>query len=147
MVCQYCNYDLGECYENCGASEDGICPECCNPHFSEEDMLRRVLPAISKDNVVGGPSLDGETIHYRVKGDYANFHEISTYKFVHLGKQYLTPSHHVVTTTRHQYCDIEIFKSSIGCRGESIYEGCFKDEFTALLIAIFTILLEENESK
>ena len=26
--CEECGYDMGENYENCGASEDGVCPEC-----------------------------------------------------------------------------------------------------------------------
>ena len=28
MNCINCGYDIGENYENCGASEDGVCPEC-----------------------------------------------------------------------------------------------------------------------
>ena len=27
-VCTTCGYDMGEGYVNCGASEDGVCPEC-----------------------------------------------------------------------------------------------------------------------
>ena len=27
-ICVDCGYDMGENYENCGASEDGVCPEC-----------------------------------------------------------------------------------------------------------------------
>ena len=26
--CDDCGYDMGEGYVNCGASEDGVCPEC-----------------------------------------------------------------------------------------------------------------------
>jgi hypothetical protein len=26
--CSNCDFDMGAAYENCGASEDGICPEC-----------------------------------------------------------------------------------------------------------------------
>ncbi len=28
MKCKKCGYDMGESYENCGMSEDGVCPEC-----------------------------------------------------------------------------------------------------------------------
>ena len=27
-ICKNCNFDMGENYENCGASEDGVCPVC-----------------------------------------------------------------------------------------------------------------------
>gem|GEM_PF-6563724 len=30
MNCENCNYDMGDSFENCGASEDGVCPECSN---------------------------------------------------------------------------------------------------------------------
>jgi len=36
-VCGNCNFDMGENYENCGASEDGVCPECGNEE--ETDFL------------------------------------------------------------------------------------------------------------
>jgi hypothetical protein len=26
--CKSCSFDMGDSYENCGASEDGVCPEC-----------------------------------------------------------------------------------------------------------------------
>ena len=28
VVCKNCGFDMGENYENCGSSEDGVCPEC-----------------------------------------------------------------------------------------------------------------------
>ena len=33
-ICRNCDYDMGESYENCGSSEDGICPQCGH----DEDM-------------------------------------------------------------------------------------------------------------
>ena len=27
-LCKNCGYDMGEGYIHCGASEDGVCPEC-----------------------------------------------------------------------------------------------------------------------
>ena len=28
MACKNCEYDMGDGYSNCGASQDGVCPEC-----------------------------------------------------------------------------------------------------------------------
>jgi len=28
MDCKNCEYDMGDGYRNCGASQDGVCPEC-----------------------------------------------------------------------------------------------------------------------
>ena len=28
MTCKNCEYDMGDGYRNCGASQDGVCPEC-----------------------------------------------------------------------------------------------------------------------
>lgn len=34
--CGNCKFDMGPSYENCGASEDGICPECGTIETEEE---------------------------------------------------------------------------------------------------------------
>ena len=47
--CKKCGYDMGEAYVNCGASEDGTCPECGyihNPyvnHPRQSDKNKAVL--------------------------------------------------------------------------------------------------------
>ena len=47
--CKSCSFDMGDSYENCGASEDGVCPECGyndNPyknHPRKSDINKAVL--------------------------------------------------------------------------------------------------------
>ena len=41
MNCENCNYDMGESFENCGASEDGLCPECSNQVYHPEHKQQK----------------------------------------------------------------------------------------------------------
>jgi len=38
MLCKNCEYDMGDGYINCGASQDGVCPECGQDDDEEEEI-------------------------------------------------------------------------------------------------------------
>ena len=152
-ICKNCGYDLGNNYDNCGASEDGTCPSCgyCTPS-SVHELLTILLPILldKKIRSVSSLILD-DSISYRldkkcvhlsdIKG---TFEEINKQYVTYLCKNYMVPAYQVNTLTRHNYCDIEVFVSSIGCCGESIYSACFKDEFTASLHALHLVIYREK---